>query len=34
LRWVKQSLRVFVLVVVPLLVIAGFIEGGLIWLLE
>lgn len=31
--WVINSLRVFFLIVIPLLVIAGIIEGSLIWLL-
>jgi stage II sporulation protein M len=34
LRWVKSSVKVFVFVVVPLLVIAGIIEGLLIFLLK
>jgi uncharacterized membrane protein SpoIIM required for sporulation len=30
-KWLMQSLRIFIFVVVPLLVIAGIIEGILIW---
>lgn len=30
--WLKNSIRVFLFIIVPLLVIAGIIEGGLIWL--
>jgi uncharacterized membrane protein SpoIIM required for sporulation len=29
-KWVLNALRVFILIVIPLLVIAGFIEGLLI----
>lgn len=33
-KWFKDSLRVFVFIIIPLLVIAGIIEGLLIWLLS
>ena len=32
-RWILNSVRVFIFIVIPLLVIAGIIEGTLIWLL-
>lgn len=32
-RWLKDSLRVFVFIVIPLLVIAGIVEGILIWIM-
>jgi stage II sporulation protein M len=32
-KWIKDSFRVFVFIVVPLLVVAAIIEGGLIWFL-
>jgi len=30
-RYIKQSIRIFILIIIPLLVIAGIIEGFLIW---
>jgi len=30
-KWVVQSLRIFLLVVIPLLMVAGIVEGMLIW---
>ncbi len=32
-KWLKQSVRIFILIIIPLLVIAGIIEGFLIWFL-
>ncbi len=34
IKTLKQSLITFLLIIIPLLVIAGIIEGGLIWLLS
>jgi stage II sporulation protein M len=33
LKWLKDSIRIFIFIVVPLLVVAGIIEGSLIWML-
>lgn len=33
-KWFRDSLKVFVFIIIPLLIIAGIIEGFLIWLLR
>lgn len=32
-EWIKEGTRIFIFIVIPLLVIAGIIEGALIWML-
>jgi stage II sporulation protein M len=33
-KWITQSLRIFIFIIIPLLVVAGIIEGLLIWLVN